>query len=264
VILDVTAYVTSAGTAGVAMLSSPIRLADTRASGGPLGNRVTRCFTVAAVGPIPASASAVVLNVTAMASGANGWLSVYPAGQPVPSTSTVNFAAGEYAIANSAIVRVHSDQVCVTAGTVNGSAGAADVILDATAYLTDSAAATMTLLSSPQRLVDTRAVGGPISTGATRCFPVATQFGIPRTATGVIVNVTASAVGANGWLTLFPSGGSTPSTSTLSYDSSKYAIANNAIARLGGDGAVCVNVGTFNSLPGQANVVIDVEGYPTP
>jgi hypothetical protein len=64
--------------------------------------------------------------------------------------------------------------------------------------------------------------------------------------------------------TLFPSGGSTPSTSTLSYDSSKYAIANNAIARLGGDGAVCVNVGTFNSLPGQANVVIDVEGYPTP
>jgi hypothetical protein len=48
----------------------------------------------------------------------NGWLTLFPNGQGVPSTSTVNFGINEYAIANGAIISLGAGQVCVNVGTV--------------------------------------------------------------------------------------------------------------------------------------------------
>jgi hypothetical protein len=72
----------------------------------------------------------VVLNVTAVSYTANGWLTLYPNGQSVPSTSALNFDVNENAIANGAIVKVGtSGQVCVNAGN-----SSSNLILDATGY----------------------------------------------------------------------------------------------------------------------------------
>lgn len=247
-------------------LPSPSRIVDTRNSTGPITTGQSHCFTVSPSGSIPANAAAVVLNVTAVGYTAPGWLTVYPAGQPVPTTSTLNFDTSEYAMANNTIVRVgDAGQVCVFVGTVNGIPSNSQVILDATGYLPAGGLANMPMLASPQRVVDTRnpTGGGPIATGTSRCFQIGGIQGIPSNAVAVILDVAAVGYGTRGWLTIYPSGTPVPATSTLNFDTSEYAMANGAIVRLGSDGQICVNVGTVNSAPGGSQVVIDATGYLT-
>jgi hypothetical protein len=119
----------------VQLLAQPQRLVDSRTSGGAIASGTSRCFDIAGQGGIPSDAAAVALNVTAVGYAAPGWLTVYPAGQPVPATSTLNFDTAEYAMANGAIVRVNDGQVCVNVGTVGDAPGASQVILDVVGYL---------------------------------------------------------------------------------------------------------------------------------
>jgi hypothetical protein len=119
------------------------------------------------------------------------------------------------------------------------------------------------MLASPQRVVDTRqpGQGGPIATGAFRCFTLAGVMGVPATASTVVLNVTAVGYGTPGWLTLYPNGGQTPQTSTLNFATSEYAMANNTAIAVGANSQVCVSVGTVNSAAGSSQVIIDVVGY---
>jgi hypothetical protein len=264
VILDATGYSSSANHALLPFLPTPQRLVDTRTSSGPIASGASRCFPIAGQGGIPADAVGVVLNVAAVQYSTPGWLSLYPSGQPVPATSTLNFDPHEYAIANGTIVRLGPDgQVCVNVGTVNNAPGSAQVILDATGYLTGLSQAQLALLPQPQRVADTRTSGGPIASGTSRCFAIGGQAGVPSAATGVVVNVTAVQYGAQGWLSLYPAGQPVPATSTLNFDPDEYAIANGTVVGLTG-GQLCVNVGTVNSAPGSAQVAIDVVGYLSP
>jgi hypothetical protein len=136
VILDATGYLTAAGLVQLPMLASPQRIADTRTSGGPIATGSSRCFAVNGLAGIPADAAAVVLNVTAAGYATKGWLTVYPNGQAVPATSTLNFDPSEYAMANGTTMAVGaSGQVCVSVGTINSAPGASDVIFDVVGYL---------------------------------------------------------------------------------------------------------------------------------
>jgi hypothetical protein len=119
--------------------------------------------------------------------------------------------------------------------------------------------ADLQLLSQPQRLVDTRLLGGPAPAGSTQCYTVASQVGVPANASGVILNVTSVGAADFGWLTLFPAGQGVPTTSTLNFDPRTQAIANNAIVRVGSGGQVCVNVGH-----GSSHVILDIAGFLTP
>jgi hypothetical protein len=262
VILDATGYVPANALPSIPLLASPVRLADTRTAGGPIDTGALRCFQVAGLMGIPSDAAAVLLNVTAVGYGTQGWLTAYPNGQSVPSTSTVNFDPSEYAVANNAIVRVGSSgQVCVEVGTVGSTPGSSHVILDATGYLTQAGISQLPMLTSPLRAVDTRVSGGPITTGTSRCFTLAGQAGIPANATGVLLNVTAVGYGAAGWLTLYPSGQSVPASSTLNFDTSEYAMANDTVVGFGPSGQVCVAAGTVGNVPGGSQVILDVVGY---
>ena len=68
------------------------------------------------------------------------------------------------------------------------------------------------------------------------------------------LNVTAVGYSTNGWLTVYPNSQVVPSTSTLNFDPSQYAVANGTLAAIGSGGQVCVNVGTVGNLPGSAHV----------
>jgi hypothetical protein len=204
----------------------------------------------------------VLLNVTAVGYGVPGWLTVYPNGQAMPATSTLNFDRNEYAIANGSVIRVGSGgQVCVAVGTVNSVPGSSQVILDATGYLGSSALAQMPLLSTPLRLVDTRSNGGALATGSSRCFTLAGIDGIPSNAVAVLLNVSAAGYSARGWLTLYPNGQAVPSTSTLSFDPSAYAVADGTLMPVGAGGQVCVAIGTVDARPGSSQVILDATGY---
>jgi hypothetical protein len=253
VILDATGYVSSTAGAQLALLTSPVRLVDTRSSGGPIPASTSRCFTITG-GPIPAGAAAVLVNVTAVGYTSNGWLTLYPNGQPIAPTSTLNFDTHEYAIANGAVIRIGtSGKVCVNAGQ-----SASNVILDATGYLTSDGVTRLPMLASPVRLVDTRTSGGVIAANTSRCFTI-TGGPIPANASVVILNVTGVSNTANGWLTLYPNGQPLPATSTLNFDAHENAIANGAVIRIGTSGQVCVNAGKSAS-----NVILDATGYELP
>ena len=261
VILDVTGYLTSTSNTQISLLSQPQRVADTRSSGGLL-NGTSRCFAIAGQAGAPPDAAGALLNVTGVGYTAPGWLTLYPSGEPVPGTSTLNVDPRSYAIANGAIARIGSGgQVCVSFGSVNNVPANSNVIVDVTGYLASSSAPQLSLLARPQRLVDTRASGGPIPTGGSRCFPLAGQAGIPPNAAGVIVNVTGVGYTRPGWLTLYPGNQPLPATSTLNFDTVEYAIANGAIIKLGSNGHACVGVGTVNSMPGASEAILDATGY---
>ena len=117
---------------------------------------------------------------------------------------------------------------------------------------------------APCRVADTRDPDGPrggpaLVAGLPRAFPVAGVCGIPPTAKAVAVNVTAVAPTAGGFLTLFPTGESPPSASTLNFRAG-IVRANNAVTRLGTGGQLTVVYGVA-SAPATTNFLLDVSGY---
>jgi hypothetical protein len=107
VIIDINGYfVPASNPAALAFYPlAPCRVADTRdaGSGGPaLTFGEIRVFPVATRCGVPASAQAFSMNVTAVPHGGIGLLTVFPAGQSQPSSSTLN--TGSLAVANAALV----------------------------------------------------------------------------------------------------------------------------------------------------------------
>jgi uncharacterized repeat protein (TIGR01451 family) len=112
---------------------TPCRLVDTRLPDGPLGGPALpqgqeRAFTLAGQCGLPASATAVALNVTVTITGAQGFVTVWPDGTSLPTTSTINFSAGQTR-ANNAVVKLGP------AGVVRVvSAAATHLLIDVTGY----------------------------------------------------------------------------------------------------------------------------------
>jgi hypothetical protein len=158
VIADVAGYYTASARSAFAAVG-PTRILDT-ATGVGAAKAQTQAdssidVTVAGADGIPADATAVALNLTAADSADNGLITAYPAGESLPTVSSLNYTAGS-ARANMAIVPVGTNgQVAFE----NNSDGPVDLIADATAYYTKSAvtgASAYIPLRSPIRYIDTR------------------------------------------------------------------------------------------------------------
>ncbi len=114
----------------------PCRLLDTRNAPGSLGGPALfpgwqRSLTVAGTCGIPASARAVSVNLTAVAS-APGYLTLYPGDGGVPGSSSINFVAGQTR-ANNAVLALAGDGTG-TLAVLNGSGGLNHLILDVNGY----------------------------------------------------------------------------------------------------------------------------------
>lgn len=131
--------------ANLQALNKPFRLTDTRA-GQPTGDGIDSGAGAIAAGGvhrtpvtgrgspvIEAGATAVAVNVTAVAPTANTFLSAYPAGMPRPGTSTVNLPAGAVR-PNAAVVPIG------TGGAINvyNAQGRTDLVVDAYARVLPS------------------------------------------------------------------------------------------------------------------------------
>ena len=123
---------------------TPCRLADTRdpvgPSGGPqLAGGTTRNFPVQGLCGVPDGAKAVTVNLTAVQPSNSGFLTLFPSdlGAP-PLVSSVNFALGEVAIGNGAIVPLAANRMLnpldlAVFALVTGS-GNVHFVLDVTGY----------------------------------------------------------------------------------------------------------------------------------
>lgn len=231
---------------------SPRRVLDTRTSGsalvGPLSPDVE---TPVVIGHVPADASAVVVNVTAVAPRSAGFFSLSPCGgSEGDRTSSLNFSAGRN-VANSVIVPVSAsapDQVCIF------SSVAAHALLDLTGWIGDSGDLSLGGLEA-MRVVDTRD-GTGIDTrlvAGTRT-PVALASVLQgHESRAVAINVTAIRPSTSGFLTIDDCTGSSQSTSSLNFDAGEVR-GNNGVFALGDGQRLCVTSSSATHL------TIDVTG----
>ena len=108
----------------------PCRVFDTR-SNTPLSSESSRSFQIAEACGIPVSARAIAANLTVVGGTGAGHVTVWPTGEPLPGTSTLNFSAGQTR-ANNAVIPLGE-------GAVDGRAfvagnGTVQLILDVTGY----------------------------------------------------------------------------------------------------------------------------------
>ena len=129
---------------------TPCRIADTRGNGftglsGPpaLAAGSPRNFPVLGLCGLPSDAKAIAFNVTAVSPSMDGFIKIWPFNTGQPNVSTLNFTAGEPAIANGAIVPTcvgattctpdPTFQISVVYGTA-APGGSTHLILDVTGY----------------------------------------------------------------------------------------------------------------------------------
>jgi uncharacterized repeat protein (TIGR01451 family) len=113
---------------------TPCRVADTRQTSDPFRSGTTRTFPVAGVCGIPPSAQAVSLNATAVGGTTGGHITLFPAGQSLPSTITINFQAGQTR-ANNAVLGLSSNGHLAVLAALTG--GSVHLVLDVNGYFAE-------------------------------------------------------------------------------------------------------------------------------
>ena len=112
---------------------TPVRILDTR-HGGTLAANTARNIQVTGLAGVPADAQAVLVTVTSIhtaTSTGGGNLRIYPAGQPLPNVSTLNYVSPTSEVANFTIVKpgVNGQMTLYSAGS------AIDVAVDVLGYV---------------------------------------------------------------------------------------------------------------------------------
>lgn len=236
---------------------TPCRLADTRGNGfggqfGPpsLVGNATRTFSVSGFCNVPATAQAYSLNLTAVPNGSLGFITIWPAGQPQPTVSTLNAPTGTVT-ANAAIVTAGTNGAVAVLASNN-----TDLVMDINGYFAPPGPGGLSLFPlTPCRMLDTR--HPPATFNGTHVLNITTSgCGASASAQAYVLNATAIPVSTLGYLTLWPDGSPQPLVSTL-----------NAL-----DGAITSNmaiVPTSNGsidvfAPNTTNLVLDIFGYFAP
>ena len=236
--------------------TAPTRIVDSRSNlgfHGPLAGHgaVTIAVAGAAGSQVPAGATAVVLNITAVSPASVGYLSVGPVAST--STSNVSFARGS----STATLVVAEVSPTGTVTINNGGPGAVQVLADVEGYLTPDTSGSRYLPVTSSRLVDTRVhqgIAAALPAHGSSSVQVTGAAGVPAGATAVVVNVTAVAPSAAGFLTAGPAASTT--SSSLNF-AAHQTVANLVVAQLSPTGTMTLTNGGSTAT----QVLVDVQGY---
>lgn len=291
VIVDVTGWYgsTTTGVAGALVPLLPYRIADTRCSESPkpyfctpenlpvqnaslksIPARSSIAVQVAATGAIPSSnvtAAVATFTVDATGTSAAGYLTVWPSGEAMPTTSILNWAQYPVVADTATVALSQAGQISI----YNGSSYPVDVIVDVSGYYTTRVSSAWTTFTpiTPTRICDTRptsvsgisdaCTGHALEGGKTLVVNVAGQGGLPSSGvSAVVANVTVISPTAQGYLTVVPDLMALPEVSTLDFQRNQI-VASLMLAAIPYDGALDFYLGS--SLGSTANLAVDVVGY---
>jgi len=235
----------------VTLATGAQRVLDTR--GQPsIGGGQTRSVDVSTAG-VPATASAVVVNLTVVDARAGYW-SAIPDGQTIAATSSLNVDRDNQTRAGQAIVNLSGTRR-FNVYTENGG----KLLVDVVGYFTgaDPTVATDTaglfVASSPLRMFDSRTLRSlPPWSSSTYEFPVGNPGSIQVAA--AVMNITATAPWDLGFVTAYPAGVGRPNSSNLNVSAVPQTIANQAIVRVSTRG-----VSLYTQ--GGSHLIADVAGW---
>jgi len=287
-IIDVVGYLspdnTGAGTGvfkPVPVSQPTLRLYDSRpvgtnpvapplgAGAGPLASGgATRTLTATGQLGIPSTASAVIINVSAVSATGSGFFSLYPAGGTPPVVAALTWVPGGLnTLGNLAVVPLSGGQMSFLAG----GAGQADILMDVVGYVdtnTGGGSGLYSSLATPARLYDTRPAGanaggdpqgagsGPQAPATIRTLTATGLIGIPATARAIIAHITLIDVGGAAFVGYYASG-NWPGNSSVNSTGPNQIVGNLAVIPL--DPAT----GTFKAYVGANSLgyIVDVVGY---
>lgn len=266
---DVAGYFTEQATpaaAGRIVTQTPERLFDTRpdeSAPGPKGIVPADGFVdvdvLGRAGVPDSGVAAVVLTVTATASLAPGFVTVWDGDGDRPVASSININTPGETVPNQVIVPVGAD------GSIRVySSGGGHLLADVSGYVTDDTASpSMTGLFvpvTPDRVFDTRpgepgpGPKGVVNAAATITPEFAGVAGIDPDAGGVVINVTMIGT-APAFASAWPDGGTQPTASVVNVGGPGDVRASGAIVALGAAGDVTFFAST------DAHLLADVTGY---
>lgn len=245
------AVITAAAALSSVLVSAGAPDAAVAAAAGPLLAGSVLEVQVAGRAGIPSDAVAATLNVTAVTPWADGYLTVYPCGEAVPTASNLNFRALEPAVPNAVVARLGTGgKICIV------SSAYTQVVVDVAGYV--PAGSPISPLASPRRLVDTReGLGAPLGrTGpGVLTVQVAGRGGIPADAGAAVLNVTAVDPDGPGFATVFPCDQPRPTASNLNYVA-RDVRPNLVLADLDPQGRTCVFTMTSTHLVIDATAAV--------
>jgi len=231
---------------------NPVRVLDTRNSTGgatgPVGpGQTVRLNLSNFVSP---SATAVVLNVTAVTPTAPTFVTVWPDGTSRPTASSLNVTAGQ-TLPNLVIVKLGAGDFV----DLYNHSGNTQLVADLEGVF-DPSHSPRLLPRAPERIVDTRdgtgGTSGPLVGGATMSIDF--TGALPAGARAVVLNITAVGASADTFVTVWPGGASRPNASNLNVPAGG-TLPNLVIVQLGSGNVVNI----FNHS-GSVNIVADLEG----
>lgn len=264
-----------AGTASRFTPVAPKRILDTREGIGAAKAKVPANTAlvlpvrgvVTDAGPVPANATAVILNVTVTNVSSGTDVRVYPTGAPLPKSSNLNASTGQ-TVPNLVTATVGAD------GSVSllSSGGTVDLLADLAGWYTPDTAGSGYSALDPRRILDTRSpsvgapaakvpANAPLDLQVTGSLPTAdgVTVAVPSDATAVVLNVTATGASASTDVRVYP----TPADA-----STQPPLVSNLNLRLGQTtpNLVTVAVGAggkvrFLNANGTVNLIADLAGY---
>ncbi|HEY1831968.1 MAG TPA: hypothetical protein VGG38_17175 [Acidimicrobiales bacterium] len=260
---------------GYTPLSAPVRIADTRT--GATDPSTYAGKTLAAGGSltidvpsteVPSGASAVVVDITAIAPTTAGYLSVYPGGSTNPGTANIDFTAGQD-VSNLVTVGLGTDSATSSTQSFtvfNGptGGGTADFVADLEGYYAPVTATSGGLYNAltPTRIYDSRTgsaetgAGTTLTNGGSDNVTVTGIAGVPASATAVVLNVAVTNTTAPSYITTYPTGSSPSSATASQVFVGGETLSSQVIAGVGTGGQV-----TIANFAGSADIVVDVDGY---
>lgn len=239
----------------------PTRADDTRELSPPakLPADAVRAIDIAGR-VVPEDAVSVTVNLAAVAPETNGFLVVYPCGQPVPLASNLNFVAGENR-AVSAIVELGSIDAAARGKVCVSGNAETHVLLDVTGYIAPSSSTSPDVTIeqvADTRIVDTREANVPgvrFGPRSVQRFNLSGVIDRPDDAVAVVLNAVAVRAERGSFLSITPCVPGTPTTSSLNYDLNQTA--NLVVTSLTANTEFCVFADT------AVDVVIDLVGVVT-
>jgi len=265
---------------------APSRILDTRSNGPRTGTCTGGCNTLGPAGSldvqvsggttgVPAGATAVVLNVTAVP-GPNAnpsFLTIYAKGGPKPDVSNLNYyGAAGISDTNLVEVPVSADGYV----TAYNNKGILDVIFDVAGYYVSTVSGVDGRFNPmvPSRVLNTRDHTGSCSTGGTTtaCATIGPKGHLdfqvagsstsptlaPADAEAVVFNLTVTnATGPVSYVTAYPSDGSAqPVASNVNFFGGQ-TVPNRVTVKVGQPGG---KVTLYNDQ-GTVDVIVDLNGY---
>ncbi len=252
--------VASAPTGSLFTSITPVRVLDTRdgtGTGGvvaPVGAGVSIVLNLST--QVPATATAVLLNVTTVNATAPTYVTAYPDGASVPTASNINVSANEIQ-PNAVTVALGADHEI----DLYNFAGSADLVADLSGYYATGSGAGFTPIA-PVRVLDTRSgtgTGGvvaPVGAGKSIVLNLSTQ--VPATATAVTFNLTGVNATQGTFVTAYPDGTTLPLASNLNLAAGDVT-PNQVTVLLGTNHKV-----DLYNLAGSVDLVADLSGYYAP